>query len=411
MFWANSGSADSRPGFWHQAGFQEDAVRVFLRSVASILISMLLALPAAAQEKAISSGLQSSGTSPFSFSEDPSRRLVINGFGVGTYATNFNTSENSFADSVLAVSLSKLVNDQLSVFAQLTTARETASPFLGDEGTFASDVSTDIDNLQIAWVPSPQRGLQVTFGKFDSPLAIERDDAPLNFYATNSFTFDFARPVKFTGAQVHEAFSPHFEGWAIVGNGWDKDTDNNKAKTGALYGLWNPSSRFHFGLGLIQGGEKDGRNGDQRTTAVATILMQPADTWVVGGESVAGSEPHSAVDGGTAKWYADMLFIHHRFGGHLAGTLRGDYLDDSGGSRTGTPQILRSVTLSPQYLFGGGFYGIYRTLDRTSLRLPEFTLRLDLRWDRSNEAVFRSSTTGVGRNDGRSAALQTVFLF
>ncbi len=386
-------------------------MRFFFRSIALILISPLLASPAAAQEKAIGSGLQNPDTSPFSFSEDPSRKLIINGFGVGTYATNFNTSENSFADSVLAVSLSKLINDQLSVFAQLTTARETSSPFLGDQGTFASDVSTDIDNLQISWAPSPQRGLQVTFGKFDSPLAIERDDAPLNFYATSSFTFDFARPVKFTGAQLHEAFSPRFEGWAIVGNGWDNDTDNNKAKTGALYGLWNLSPRFHFGLGLIQGGEKDGQTGDQRTTAIATILMQPAEAWVVGGESIAGSEPHSAAGGGTAKWYADMFFVHHRFGRHLAGTLRADYLDDLGGSRTGTPQILRSVTVSPQYLFGGGFYGIYRTLDRTSLRLPEFTLRLDLRWDRSSEAVFRSSTVGVGRNDGYSATLQTVFLF
>jgi len=375
------------------------------------MLSALFTLPAVAQEKVVLSGSEGPTAEPFSFSEDPSRKLVINGFGVGTYATNFNTSENSFADSALAISLSKLINDQLSVFAQLTTARERSSPFLGDEGTFASDVSTDIDNLQISWTPSPQRGLQVTFGKFDSALAIERDDAPLNFYATSSFTFEFSRPVKFTGAQLHEAFSPHFEGWAIVGNGWDNDTDNNKAKTGALYGLWNPSPRYHFGLGVIQGGEKDGQTGDQRTTAVATILMQPADAWVVGGESIAGSEPHSAVGGGTAKWYADMFFVHHRFGRHLAGTLRGDYLDDGGGSRTGTAQILRSVTVSPQYVFGGGFYGVYRTLDRTSLRLPEFTLRLDLRWDRSSEAVFRSSTEGVGRNDAYSATLQAVFLF
>lgn len=381
--------------------------------VHSILLLTALSASVGAQEKAISPQSLDSGSSPIalSFGDDPARRLVINGFGVATYAYNANTNENSFADSALAISFSKAINDQLSVFAQLTVAREPASPFVGDAGNFEEDVSTDIDNLQVAWVPSAASGLQLTLGKFDSPIAIERDDAPLNFQATNSFTFDFARPVKFTGLQVHESFSPKFEAFAIFGNGWDNDTENNKAKTGALYGLWNPSLKYHFGLGVIQGGEKEGQTGDQRTTAVATILMQPTDSWVYGEEFVAGREPRAALDGDTAKWFADMFFLHHRFGRHWAATLRGDYLDDIGGSRTGTRQILRSVTVSPQYLVGGGFYGLYRTLEHTSLRLPEFTVRLDLRWDRSSEPAFRSRQEDVGRRDAYSATLQTVFLF
>jgi hypothetical protein len=371
------------------------------------------AVPSAAQEKPITPDSLNSSARPvdLAFGEDPARKLVINGFGVATYDYNFSTNENSFADSALAISLSKLINDNLAVFAQLTTSRESTSPFVGDQGNFSSDVSTDIDNLQLSWMPSTRSGLQITLGKFDSPLAIERDDAPLNFQATNSFTFDFARPVKFTGVQVHEAFSSHVEGWAIFGNGWDNDTDNNNAKTGALYGLWSPSLSYHFGLGVIQGGEKDGQTGDQRTTAVGTVLMQPADTWVIGDELILGREPHAAQDGGLAKWYAEMLFVHHRFGRHWAGTIRGDYLDDVGGSRTGTPQILKSLTVSPQYLVGGGFYGVYRTLDRTSLRLPELAVRLDLRWDRSSVPILRSHTEDVGRRDAYSATFQTVFLF
>ncbi len=367
----------------------------------------------AAQEKPVSPGSLDANSAPvdLSFGDDPARKLVINGFGVATYAYNLNTDENSFAGTALAISFSKLINDQLSAFAQLTTAREAASPFVDDTGNFEEDTSTEIDNLQLSWVPSPQAGLSLTLGKFDSPIAIERDDAPLNFQATNSFTFDFARPVKFTGVQVHESFSPKFEAFAIFGNGWDNDTDNNKAKTGALYGLWNPSLKYHFGLGVIQGGEKDGQTGDQRTTVVATILMQPTDSWVYGEEFVAGREPHAAFDGDTAKWFADMFFLHHRFGRHWAATLRGDYLDDIGGSRTGSRQILRSVTVSPQYLVGGGFYGLYRTFEHTSLRLPEVTVRLDLRWDRSSVDAFRTRQEGVGRHDAYSATFQTVFLF
>ena len=68
---------------------------------------------------------------------------------------------------------------------------------------------------------------------------------------------------------------------------------------------------------------------------------------------------------GTARWFGDMFFTHHRLTKHWAVTLRTDYFDDIEGSRTGRRQILRSFTLSPQYLIGGGFFGLYRTLDRT----------------------------------------------
>jgi hypothetical protein len=345
------------------------------------------------------------------FGEEPYRALSITAFGVASYTYDANTSRNSFSPDALAVAFSKVLSDHFSVFAQLTASREAPSPFLADQGGGGSDIATDIDNLQLSWVPSAESGLEITIGKFDSPLALERDDAPLNFQATNSFTFQFARPVKFAGIQVHEAFSQHFEAWAIVANGWDVDTDNNKAKTGALYGLWSPSLSAHIGLGVIYGAEKDNNTRDKRTTGVMTFLLQPTATWVLGGEIVAGSEAHSAAGGGSAAWYAGAAFTHYRFGEHVGLTARLDYLDDRDGSRTGQRQALRSVTVSPQYLLGGGFFGLFRYLDRTSLRLPETAFRLDLRYDRSTEPVFASQIPDQGRRDHFSSTLQTVFLF
>lgn len=365
----------------------------------------------AAAETPIAPGAFPGGGSPLlTFGEDPNRQLVINGFGVLGYDYDFNTGKNSFADSALALSFYKGLSDNLTVFAQLTTSRNAPSPFLADAGA-SNDVATDIDNLQLRWQPSLSSGFDLTAGKFDSPMAIERDDAPLNFQATSSFTFDFARPVKFTGLAVHDALSPQFEVWGIVANGWDDDVDNNKGKTGGLYGLWSPSLAAHVGLGVLYGPEKDHQENDDRSAVIGTLLLQLAAGWVVGAESVYGQEPHSAVDGGTAKWYGEMLFTHVRFDRHWAATLRMDYFDDVGGSRTGTPQVLREITLSPQYLVGGGFYGIFRYLDRTSLRLPELTLRLDLRRDRSSAPVFASRQDGVGRRDNTQATIQTVFLF
>lgn len=355
--------------------------------------------------------LGSGGATPaLIFGTDPNRQLAINGFGVLGYDANFNSGKNSFADSALALSFYKGLNDHWTVFAQLTASRDETSPFLADAGA-ANDVVTDIDNLQLRWQPSLSSGFDVTFGKFDSPMAIERDDAPLNFQATSSYTFDFARPVKFTGLAAHEAFSSQLEVWGIVANGWDDDVDNNKGKTGGLYGLWSPSLAAHFGLGVLYGPEKDGQENDDRSAVVGTLLLQPTESWVIGAESIYGQEPHSAVGGGTARWYGEMLFTHLRFDRHWAATLRVDSFDDAGGSRTGTPQVLREITLSPQYLIGGGFYGIFRYLDRTTLRLPELVLRLDLRRDHSTAPVFASRQDAVGRRDDSRATLQAVFLF
>ena len=143
-----------------------------------------------------------------------------------------------------------------------------------------------------------------------------------------------------------------------------------------------------------------------------------------GGRDGGGREPHSAIgvdnsgdggDGGgppgSGAWFAQTLFTHARFGPRWAGTLRLDYLDDRDGARTGTRQVLESVTLSPQLLFGGGFFGIFHYLERTTLRLPELSLRLDLRYDHSTEPVFASRSEGVGKRGHPSATLQTVFLF
>jgi hypothetical protein len=209
---------------------------------------------------------------------------------------------------------------------------------------------------------------------------------------------------------ARQTFSPKFEGYALLANGWDVSSDNNRAKTGALYGVWSPLEIAHFGLGVIHGAEKDDRTGDPRTTGVATILVQQTDSWIWGEEFVYGREPHSAADGSTASWFGDMFFTHYRFGRRWAMTLRAEYFDDIGGSRTGQRQILRSVTLSPQYLVGGGFFGLWRTLDRTSLRIPELTVRLDLRLDHSTERVF-ASKTDEPRRDNHSATLQIVYVF
>ena len=371
------------------------------RVVAAVPVCFFVALQTLAQETPVD---------PDSLSESAIRfPLQLNGFAVAQYAYDFASDENSFDATALNLSVFKAFSDRVSFFGQLAVHLEEESVFAGEAKNDAS-VEADIDNLQIAWAASPRHGLQLVFGKFDSPMTLERDDAPLNLEATRSFLFEFGEPIKFTGLMARQTFSPQFEAYAILANGWDVFPDNNKGKTGAVYGVWSPWPIAHFGLGAVYGAEKDDRTGDHRATGTATIQVQQTDNWLWGEQFVYGREPHSAGDGGTAEWFADEFFTHHRLGKHWAVTARVEYFDDIGGSRTGRRQILRSFTVSPQYLLGSGFFGLYRTLDRSTLRIPELTLRLDLRYDHSTERVF-PDREGEGRKDRFSTTLQAVYVF
>jgi putative OmpL-like beta-barrel porin-2 len=350
--------------------------------------------------------------------------LQISGFAEGKFAYDFASGQNSFDASSLNVSFFKGFSDRLSFFGQVAVAIEDETQFVGGEAAQtlrrrmlralvegdSASVAADIDNLQITWAASPRYGLDIVFGKFDSPMTLERDDAPLNLEATRSYVFDFGQPVKFAGIMVRQALSREFQAAVILSNGWDVFPDNNKAKTGAVWGVWSPRPNAHFGVGGIFGAEKDDDNHDQRETGIATIQIQPSDSWFLGGEAVYGNEANAAVGGGAAKWIGGEVVSFNRFGRRWAAAVRFDYFDDAGGARTGQRQVLKDVTASPQYLLGSGFFGPYHTLDYSTVRISELTVRLDLRYDWSTEPVFANSQ-GVGQKDKFTATLQVVYVF
>jgi hypothetical protein len=377
------------------------------RSRAALCVVILFAsLPVAAQVE--------TPVNPDSLGESTLQLpLQITGFAEGKFAYDFASGQNSFDASSLNFSFFKAFSDRLSFFGQVAVAVNEETAFVNGttqtQGGGAS-VEADIDNLQITWAASPSHGLQIVFGKFDSPMTLERDDAPLNLEATRSYVFDFGEPVKFAGIMARQVFSQEFEGMVIVSNGWDVFPDNNKAKTGAVWGVWSPSPNVHFGFGGIFGAEKDNNNHDQRETGIATIQVQASDSWLWGGEAVYGNEANSAVAGGAAKWIGGEIVSFHKFGGRWASAVRFDYFDDVGGARTGVRQVLKDVTVSPQYLIGSGFFGPYHTLDYSTVRIPEMSVRLDLRYDWSTEPVFANSQ-GVGQKSKFTTTLQVVYVF
>src|SRR5947209_19264034 len=153
----------------------------------SALCSVLLcgvAFGAAAQEREVT------------FEETPP--VSITGFAVGRADYDRLARSNGFTAGKVGVSLFKPAGD-VYLFAQLTTALE------------GTETSTEIDNLLVSWTPQKANQWTLAFGRFDAPIGFERDDEPLNLIATNSFNFEFARPGKLTGVQLHYTASPRAE--------------------------------------------------------------------------------------------------------------------------------------------------------------------------------------------------------
>src|SRR5262245_9744229 len=209
--------------------------------------------------------------------------LTVSGFAVGSTGYDKNLAQGSAVASKLAVSLFRPWSDQLYLFGQLTTHLEAA-----DSGP--PETTIEIDNLIIHWTPAHVSALTLSFGKFDAPFGFERDDEPLNLVPTSSFTFESARPAKFTGLMGRYALSPKVSVLGLVANGWDQDIDNNSGKTGGFKLQVFPSSGLAIAGGVLYGPEEDGTNASPRTLLSGDATWQPMTRLIIQAEAHHGSQ-------------------------------------------------------------------------------------------------------------------------
>lgn len=333
--------------------------------------------------------------------EEP-HAVAINGFAVGTYSWDRNARTNTFAGSKIAVSLFRPWSDNLYLFGQLTTS-------LGlDETTGAEVTETEIDNLIVSWTPPGATSLNLTFGRFDAPVGFERDDEPLNLLPTNSFNFELARPAKLTGGIARYVASPVVTVAAYVANGWEVALDNNRGKTvGARLDLL-PVDGVALGVNALYGPEVAGTDAQQRTLLAADATLQPVSRLIIGLEANYGRQ---LVGGGaTGTWMGVSGTVFWRLGRSTGITLRGETLRDRDGLASGTAQTLQSLTISPWYFYREAQEGIFSNIERTTFRLPAFSLRPALRIDHSDQPVFETAD-GSFRNTNVRGILELVYLF
>ncbi len=324
--------------------------------------------------------------------EEP-QPVSVSGFAVGNASYDRALRANGFTAGKIALSLFKPAGD-FYLFGQLTTALH------------AGESATEIDNLIVSWTPHGASQWTVALGRFDAPVGFERDDEPLNLIPTNSFNFELARPSKLTGAIVRLTASPRVEVAGAVANGWNLDVDNNRGKTGMLRAQWLPVDGLTVGVSGLYGPERDGTDGRQRSL-LAPDLTLDLGRLIVGTEFNLGREQapgrHLTWAGGTATAFL-------RLGRSLGLSARYDHLSDANGVLSGTPQVLRSVTVGPMWFYSRAQEGIFSNIEHTRFHLPQIALRAALRADYSTAPFFEDDGGGLVRTNTRGV-LELVYIF
>jgi len=324
--------------------------------------------------------------------EEP-QPVTVSGFAVGTADYDRVTRSNTFTAGKLGVSLFKSVGDAY-VFAQLTTALEDGAS------------STEIDNLLVSWTPHTANKWSLGFGRFDAPIGFERDDEPLNFIPTNSFNFTYARPGKLTGVQVHYTASPRVDAWAVAANGWDVTQDNNRGKTALARVQWIPVPWVTLGFTGVYGPERDSSDAHQRSL-LSTDLTVDRGRLIVGAEANLGKEQES---GGNPSWRGAAVTAFWRVARHVGVTARYDQMEDTNGLLTGTPQILRSVTVGPMWYFSSAREGIFSNIEHTRFHLPQVAVRAAVRADWSSTPFF-TDAKGAPQSSNTKAVVELIYVF
>ena len=139
---------------------------------------------------------------------------------------------------------------------------------------------------------------------------------------------------------------------------------------------WTPASALSFVISGARGAEQTHNNANMRSLFDAYATWNITDDLLLGTCIDIGGEDNVAAGGGAATWKGIAGYGRYAISSTFALCPRAEVFDDINGVRTGTPQTLRSFTLTPEYR-----------------PTAHFILRGDLRIDQSTAAVFDKQGT------------------
>jgi len=235
--------------------------------------------------------------------------------------------------------------------------------------------------------------LTVIAGKYVTLAGAEVIAPTGNTNFSRSLLF-FAEPLTHTGIRATYAASDTISLIAGVNNGWNTTSTSYGSKTGELGLGWTPNKLFSLAAQGYVG--KDQAYDAQRTLIdlVATYNATSAWTFVLSYDWGKQEQTAGLPD---LDWDGLAGYANYTFNDQWRVSLRAEYLNDKNGFVTGVAQKLKEATLTVGY-------------DPAK----SFELRLEVRYDKSDQATFVSAVppaTPAFSDNQTEFALQGVFKF
>ena len=332
--------------------------------------------------------------------------IDINGFLSAAYSYNFNRpdsmqnryhvfdfTDNSMKVDVVELSLKKdAVKLYEAGFRIDLTAGSSIPRIARSSGLDIGDL--DFHQMYFSFVAPVGRGLKLDFGKFITSMGyevIEGYDGYNDNYS-RSFLFGYAIPFTHTGIKASCSFNENLSAMLMVVNGWDNAVDSNRSKSLCGQMGISPLKGLSLSANYMYGPEKTHNDSDDRSLLDIVGTYAASDLVTIGANGDYGTEQRSAVGGATASWIGAAGYLRLNVSHDFSLCMRAEQFEDKDGLRTGTAQILRELTLTPEYR-----------------PQSHFVLRADARFDKSDRDVFES---GKGASDSQTTvALDALFTF
>lgn len=341
--------------------------------------------------------------------------IEVHGFASTAYNYNFNKpstsrnalrtfdrDDNSFKFDVGELVLLKNASNKGDVGFRTDIAYGFSVPEVTKARAGTGDVQTHDFDLQQAYVSynAPLgNGLRLDMGKFITNFGSEVIEGydNWNYNYSHSFLFGLAIPFVHTGVRANYTVNDNLSFGAMVANGWDNETDNNRDKTVHVMAVITPTKNFALTLNWMGGPEQNGDTSNWRNLYDAVATIGVTDTLTLSLNVDYGTEEKaSAINAGQdADWWGFAGVIRHQCSKAFAVNLRGEYFKDEDGTRAsalGAEEKLWEITVTPELRINNNLL-----------------IRAEYRHDKSNLNAFNDS--GVAKNRQDTVALNALFFF
>jgi hypothetical protein len=280
----------------------------------------------------------------------------------------------------------------------------------GTSGNVAEEQnSVDLQEAYITYNFPGLPDLQVKAGKFATHIGAELIEPWNNPNISRSLTFSWADPFTHVGATASYAFGSQASLMLGIVNGWDNVVDSNDGKTFVGSVGLTPVEQFALSINGIYGAEQPNRGDSKRGSVDVVATIKPVENFAAILNYIYGNESDLDVGDGHAEWNAfsgilaydlvDVMPVPIGF------ALRGEYFDDSDGTRLPTPN-------------GDGFGNHQSAWEITTtfkVVLAEgLMFRTEYRYDKGQHQLYEKSLVGESndfQNDQQTVAAELSYVF